>query len=441
MPTNALRRTVSRLRQILTVNDLTDSELLNRFLTDRDESAFAVLVRRHGSLVMGVARRTLGNVHDAEDVFQATFLFLAQKARLVINRQALPGWLYTVAYRTALAARARIDRRRKREQQVDHMPHPEVTTADVKDWHALLDEELSRLPEKYRLPVILCDLENRPRKEVCRQLRLAEGTLSSRLSTARRKLAERLTRRGLTLTAAALATAISAAATSAAVPPGLVGTTVKGAKLVALGKLAAISSSVTTLMKIGAKSMFLAKLKATFVTLVVLGFVGGGIVYSGGGSPQPKNELEALRRENELLKVNLRVTLEKIESLEKQVASLKGEASKRIYAAEVGAAQRLLAERLDADVRKRQEAEMIERLETIRTRQAKAERTQTRVRHLQELDALLDSLSKLRANPENKKAREQALDSLEILLKKLRDGEKKRPDSTDPRKRIQKVDY
>jgi RNA polymerase sigma factor (sigma-70 family) len=322
MATNALRKTVSRLRQILTVNDLTDSELLNRFLTDRDENAFAVLMRRHGSLVMGVARRTLGNVHDAEDVFQATFLFLAQKGRSVVNRQALPGWLYTVAYRTALAARARINRRRKKEQQVDSMPDPEVTAPAVKDWRALLDEELSRLPEKYRLPVILCDLESRPRKEVCRQLRLAEGTLSSRLSTARRKLAERLTRRGLGLSAAALATMIPETA-SAAIPPSLIGSTAKTAVLVAAGQWTAVPSSVLILLQMGAKAMFLAKLKATFLTVVVLAFVGGGIVYSGGGTPQPKNELEALRRENELLKINLRATLERIETLEKQLAASK----------------------------------------------------------------------------------------------------------------------
>jgi RNA polymerase sigma factor (sigma-70 family) len=172
MPTNALRKTLNRLRQVLTVNDLTDSELLNRFIADRDEAAFALLVRRYGSLVMEVARRTLGNLHDAEDVFQATFLFLAKKARSVVNGQALPGWLHTVAYRTALGARARIDRRRRKEQQMDQIPHPEVVTPKVQDWEVVLDEELNRLPSKYRLPVILCDLENRPRKEVCRQLRL-----------------------------------------------------------------------------------------------------------------------------------------------------------------------------------------------------------------------------------------------------------------------------
>jgi RNA polymerase sigma factor (sigma-70 family) len=412
MPTNVLSKTLNRLRQVLTVNDLTDSELLNRFLADRDENAFAVLVRRHGPLVMGVARRSLGNVHDAEDVFQATFLFLAQKAGSVINRQALPGWLYTVAYRTALAARARIHRRRKKEQQVEDMPHPEMRAPEVQDWQILLDAELNRLPEKYRLPVILCDLESRPRKEVCRQLRLAEGTLSSRLSTARRKLAERLTRRGITLSAGALATAMSEAGASAALPPGLVGSTAKTAVLVAAGKLTAVSSSVLFLMKVGARAMFLAKLKATLAAVVVLAFVGGGIVYSGGDSTQPKSELEALRRENELLKVNLRATLERIETLEKRLAASKerprararDEDKKRLRDKEMNL-------RYDADKLNKLDAELLKRLEDVQAA------TNDKTLRLQEFlsNDLLSKHQELLSRDE----RERRLEDAIMVLQKL----------------------
>ena len=157
MAINGLQRTLDRLRIIL-APDLPDEHLLNRFITSRDEIAFATLVKRHGRMVLGISRRVLGNLHDSDDVFQATFLVLAQKARLVGNRQALASWLYKVAYRIALKAKARNERRRQKETQVDTMVHFPAASPPVQDWEAALDEELNRLPEKYRLPVILCDL-------------------------------------------------------------------------------------------------------------------------------------------------------------------------------------------------------------------------------------------------------------------------------------------
>jgi RNA polymerase sigma factor (sigma-70 family) len=377
MATKALRRTIDRLRQALVPSDLTDEQLLQRFIGEHNESAFAGLVRRHGPMILGVCRRVLGNLHDSEDVFQATFLVLAQKARSVVNRESLASWLYKVAYRIALKVRARNARRRRKEKQVNAMPHFPTRPPVLHDWEVLLDEELHRLPEKYRVPLILCDLEGRTGKEAERRLRVAPGTLSSRLTTARRMLAERLTRRGLTFSAGALAAAISESA-SAALPPGLLGKTVTGAKLVAAGQLAAISSSITVLLKIGAKAMFLAKLKATLAAVTVLAFVGGGIVYSGGsGQPQPKNELEALRRENELLKVNLRVTLEKIESLEKQLTAFKGQKKRSVpYVEQVGsldtiegAAIRALEEPLRQKAIAAENARVKSLLETNRTRQ------------------------------------------------------------------------
>jgi RNA polymerase sigma factor (sigma-70 family) len=326
MAINGLERTLNRLRIVL-APDLPDEHLLKQFISSRDEIAFATLVRRHGRMVLGISRRILGDLHDSEDVLQATFLVLAQKARMVGNREALPSWLYKVAYRIALKAKARNDRRRQKETQVVTMVHFPAASPPVQDWEALLDEELNRLPEKYRLPVILCDLEGRTRKEVEHQLKLGAGTLSGRLTRARRMLAERLIRRGVVLSGGVLWAPSSQA--MAALPAKLVAATAQKAVLVAAGQLAAISSSVTILMKAGVKAMFISKLKAVVATVVVLAGLGaGGLVYSGGGGTQagqdrPPSELEKLRKENELLKVNLRVTLEKIQVLENEVRTLK----------------------------------------------------------------------------------------------------------------------
>src|SRR5437899_3230603 len=153
MPTNGLRRTLDRLRHTLAPSDLPDEELLQRFIADRNEIAFAGLVRRHGSLVLGVCRRVLGNLHDSEDVFQATFLVLAQKARSVVKREALASWLYKVAYRIALKARARNERRRRKEKQVEVMPHPHMAAPAVQDWEGVPDEELGALPGKDSIAV------------------------------------------------------------------------------------------------------------------------------------------------------------------------------------------------------------------------------------------------------------------------------------------------
>src|SRR5580704_7786748 len=174
---------------------LTDGQVLECFVSRRDEAAFEVLVRRHGPMVLGLCKRVIGNVHDAEDAFQACFLVLARKAASVLPREAVGNWLYGVAYRTVRRVNAVSARRRAREKQVREMPQLTTEAPDpFRELEPLLDQELSRLPDKYRLPLILCHLESRSRKEVARQLKLPEGTLSSRLATARKILADRLAR-------------------------------------------------------------------------------------------------------------------------------------------------------------------------------------------------------------------------------------------------------
>src|SRR6266849_2860727 len=181
----------------------TDGQLLEQFLVCQDQGAFAALVRRHGPMVLAVCNRVLGNATDAEDAFQATFLVLVRKARSLTSRPVLGDWLHGVARRTALNAKVAAARRRVKEQT---MPRREPQGDEVRnDFLPLLDEELCRLPEKYRLPIVMCDLEDRTRKEAARQLRVPEETVAGRLARARMMLAKRLTRHGQVVMGGSLA--------------------------------------------------------------------------------------------------------------------------------------------------------------------------------------------------------------------------------------------
>src|SRR5437879_3635968 len=188
---------------------LTDAQLLACYLERRDEAAFAAIVRRHGPLVMGVCRRILGNCHDADDAFQATFLVLIRKAASISQRELLANWLYGVAQITARKARATAARIRTRERQVADLPEP-ATSQPASCWAELvplLDHELGRLPDVYRVPIILCDLQGKSRKEAAGQLDCPEGTVSSRLARGRKLLARRLARRRMAISAGCLAAA------------------------------------------------------------------------------------------------------------------------------------------------------------------------------------------------------------------------------------------
>src|SRR5262249_26604722 len=184
MANSDLRAGLERLRRAFLASGgggLTDGELLGRSVAARDEAAFEALVHRQGPMVLGVCRRLLGNGHDAEDVFQATFLILARKATSVVKRDSVGSWLYAVAQRTAREARTVLARRRARERQVDQMPHPEVGRAEPQDWRPILDREVARLPQKYREAVVLHYLEGWPLREAAARLGVPQGTLSSRL--------------------------------------------------------------------------------------------------------------------------------------------------------------------------------------------------------------------------------------------------------------------
>jgi RNA polymerase sigma factor (sigma-70 family) len=267
--------------------DLTDGQLLERFLHARDEAAFEELVRRHGPMVLGVCRRVLHNVDDAEDAFQATFLVLARKASSIITRETVGSWLYGVAFRTSQKARALAARRRVKECQ---MSRPEALEEDVwREMRPLLDRELNRLPEKYRAPVVLCDIEGQTRKQAARRLGCPEGTLSARLSRARVLLAKQLARHGLTLSGGAVAVALSHNAASAGLPTPLVSSTVQAATLVVAGHATAgvVSAPVVALTEGVLQAMFRTKLKIAVGTALAIGMLAVGVGVYQSHAEQP----------------------------------------------------------------------------------------------------------------------------------------------------------
>jgi RNA polymerase sigma factor (sigma-70 family) len=279
-PMNKVIQHIRRVALLQAAGQRTDGQLLESFVRCREEAALEVLVRRHGPMVWGVCRRTLHSHHDAEDAFQATFLVLVRKASTVKPREMVGNWLYGVAHQTALKARATMAKRRTRERQVADMPEPAATEPGLwRDLQPVLDQELSRLPDKYRVAIVLCDLEGKTRKEAARQLGCPEGTVAGRLARARIMLAKRLTRRGVALSGGALAAVLCQQAASAGVPASVVVSTIKAATLLAAGKAAAtgaISLKVAALTEGVMKAMLFTKLKTVLAVMLILGFTAAG---------------------------------------------------------------------------------------------------------------------------------------------------------------------
>jgi RNA polymerase sigma factor (sigma-70 family) len=261
-----------------------DADLLERFARHGDGAAFAALVARHGPMVLGVCRRLLRDAHDAEDAFQATFLVLARKAGTLGRGDPVGAWLHGVACRTAAHARADRARRRAHERRATAMPAAEPTPAVVwEDLRPVLDEEVRRLPDKYRVPVVLCYLGGKTYDEAAREIGCPKGTVATRLAKARELLRERLSRRGLALTAVVLA-AVVADNARAAVPAGLLKSTVEATTL------SAASAGVTALAEGVLKAMSVARLKAVTTLVVTAGLLAGGVgalAYRGAGEGGP----------------------------------------------------------------------------------------------------------------------------------------------------------
>jgi RNA polymerase sigma factor (sigma-70 family) len=244
-----------------------DRQLLEQFTAGREEPAFAELVRRHGPMVLGVCRRVLHNRDDADDAFQATFLMLARKAGSISQGESVGGWLYQVAHHTALKARAGAAARQRREQRADsRQPADPLAEVTGRELLAVLDEELHKLPERLRLPLVLCYLEGKTRDEAARDLGWSLGTLKRRLEQGRASLHARLARRGLSL-GVLLATAVSTGTVSAA----LADVTAGAALLVAAGKQAAVSARVLGLLTTGPRKAIGAALVAATLVLTTVG--------------------------------------------------------------------------------------------------------------------------------------------------------------------------
>jgi RNA polymerase sigma factor (sigma-70 family) len=273
MATNQLNRVMETLRTgaIPETESWTDGQLLETYISSREEAAFAALVRRHGPMVWGVCRRVLHRHQDVEDAFQATFLVLVCKASSIVPRDMIANWLYGVAHQTALKARATAAKRHGREKQVTAMPEPALEQQEPwDDARAILDQELSRLPDKYRAVLVLCDLEGKTRKEAARHLRVPEGTVATRLATARTILARRLARTGLTISGGALATLLSQQLAAAAMPASVMSSTIKAATLFAAGQAASVSASAVALAEGVLKTMLLTKLKFTATACLMI---------------------------------------------------------------------------------------------------------------------------------------------------------------------------
>jgi RNA polymerase sigma factor (sigma-70 family) len=269
----------------------TDRQLLERFAARRDEAAFAVLVERHGTLVLGACRRILGDTADADDAFQATFLVLARKAGTGRWHDALGPWLHAVAWRVARKARADLLRRRLREEEVCDLP-TSSPSEDVmwRDLRPVLDEEVLRLPAKYRAPIVLCYLEGRSNAEAAQQLGWPIGTVKGRLAQGRDLLHAQLTRRGLALSATALGT-LPAAETAQASSSQVQATT--SAALAFVTKPATARATAAAALAEGAlHTMTLTKLKTVFVILLAVLVVGIGFVLAVRAAWQPSASAE-----------------------------------------------------------------------------------------------------------------------------------------------------
>lgn len=259
------------------LEEQTDRVLIERFLIRQDDAAFEAMLRRHGPMVYRVCWRVLQQAEDAEDAFQATFLLLARNLRSVRRQESLASWLHGVARRVALKAQARAATQRRHERA---KALPPTTTDGGLTWlevQQLLDTELSRLPDKWRQPLILCYLQGQTQEEAARHLGWGKNTLRRRLDEARAALSRRLARHGVLGPATSAAILLAVGSAPAAVPSGLMGNTVTAALGVAAGRTTSCAPPrVAALMRGVHAPMGITKLKLTVLFLMGLGLLGVG---------------------------------------------------------------------------------------------------------------------------------------------------------------------
>ncbi len=280
------------LFEVGTVVGLTDGQLLDRFVTCRDEAAFTALMERHGPMVQRVCRGVLGDHHDAQDAFQATFLVLAEQASSIRRRDSLASWLYGVALRVGLCAGSAAARRRRHER--DWAALRAAREGDEEDSRqgseSLLHAEIGQLPERFRAPVILCYLEGRTYDEAAQVLRCPVGTITSRLAAARERLRRRLERLGLASLAAPTGLSLDTATAPAAVPAQLIDLTIQEVVRISAGRLA--TTDVAKLAQRVLETMFLTRLTAVAGVLVVTAVLAAGAIVLASSVKAPAVDVE-----------------------------------------------------------------------------------------------------------------------------------------------------
>jgi RNA polymerase sigma factor (sigma-70 family) len=268
---------------------LTDRQLLERFTNTGDairEAAFAALVRRHGPMVLGLCHELVGDRQLADYAFQAIFLILARKARSIRDPELLANWLYGVTRRTARKARVRLVRLRRREdgepmtQRAHDSDLPPVESVMACEQAEALHDEIERLPDALRLPVVLCYFEGMTVEEAASQLKWPDGTVRSRLARARDKLRRGLTRRGVVLPVGVLLTGLTPGGASASIPPALCDTVARAALEFAAGRAAgAVSAPAMALAREAIRSMLVHKMRFLAMTVLILGAVATSAGY------------------------------------------------------------------------------------------------------------------------------------------------------------------
>src|SRR5262245_28105778 len=282
---NLLLDQIRRMATLQQLRQMPDRELLAQFAAQGNEAAFRVLMDRYGAMVLRVCKRVLGNDHDAEDAYQAVFFVLASKAGSERRQESLASWLHGVAVRTARDARRADQRRRLREQKaIEKKTVDSSADVSLRETCGLLEEEIARLPEKYRTPLIQCELINRRQDEVARELGCSVRTIQLRLERAKSLLQKRMAARGLTLTSILLSLMLSPPSEAAAVPPELAASTLRNLLLFVRGQEVVAGTSVAAnpvaakLAGLTIRGMFLTQIRTRIIGVVLaLVLAGGGL--------------------------------------------------------------------------------------------------------------------------------------------------------------------
>lgn len=277
-------RFLGRQRSAHGADTWSDDELLHRFVAHGETDAFTILVERHGPMVLGVCHRVLGDFHLAEDSFQATFIVLARKAASLGLHGSLGTWLYAVAQRIALRVKAQTTVRLDRERRHPNVPRSELLDEVTwKELRSVLDEEIGRLPEKYRAPLVLCYFEGKSQERVAQELGLAKGTLARRLLRGRELLRQQLLRRGITLSVGVLTTVLCDKVAGAPITARLALSTVKVVASVISGKAEAAGCLSVRAVALAEEAMTgMLGNKGTLILVgLVLGLAMSGVYWAG----------------------------------------------------------------------------------------------------------------------------------------------------------------